>query len=171
MRRPITIALALWITVGAILGVQAQSGPFSAQIQRLLHSDNTWTGVQTFSGGTITTGNTVVTGQIVSNQATLVTAAAAAFTVDFDNSNVTPVQLISGAQTATLSNPISGGRYLIKLIQPAGGAAGTVTWPAEVHWPGAVAPTLTTTNSQVDLVSLYWDGTTYFAEYGLNYAP
>mgnify|MGYP000954953903 CR=1 FL=1 len=31
------------------------------------------------------------------------------------------------------------------------------------------APTLTTTASRVDIISLYWDGTTYFGTYTLNY--
>jgi hypothetical protein len=86
-------------------------------------------------------------------------------TLSWNNSNVQYIQLATGAQTFTFSNPIDGGRYVLVLKQPSSGAAGTVTWPAAVHWSGGSAPVLTITNNAVDVVSFVYDGTntTYYA--------
>jgi hypothetical protein len=37
------------------------------------------------------------------------------------------------------------------LILTADGTARTITWPASVKWPGAVAPTLTSTLNKIDV--------------------
>lgn len=92
-------------------------------------------------------------------------------TLDWANGNVQYIQLASGGQTFTFANPLDGGRYAIILKQPAGGAAGTVTWPATVAWPAATAPTLTTTNSEYDIVTFIYDGTNtkYFGGISQDY--
>ena len=92
-------------------------------------------------------------------------------TLDWNGGNCQSIQLANNGQTFTFANPIAGGRYLLRLKQPASGAAGTVTWPGTVHWPAATAPTLTATNSQVDVITFYYDGTSYFGSSTLNYAP
>jgi len=94
-----------------------------------------------------------VLGQYSAAQATCTT------TLDWNNGNVQRIVLTNGEQTFTFANPIAGGRYIIELVQPAGGAAGTCVWPATVAWPAATAPTLSTTNSYVDLVTFVYDGT------------
>lgn len=91
--------------------------------------------------------------------------------VNWANGNVQYVQLATGSQSITLANPISGGRYLLQLQQPASGAAGTVSWPASVLWSGGTAPTLTTTNSKVDIIALVYSGQTskYYGSSILNF--
>lgn len=92
-------------------------------------------------------------------------------TLDWNNGNVQYIVLANGAQTFTFANPIDGARYMIILKQPATGAAGTVTWPATVLWPGGTAPTLTATNGKVDIVTFVYDGTNtkYYGGNSLNY--
>lgn len=92
-------------------------------------------------------------------------------TLDWNNGNCQSILLASGAQTFTFANPKAGGRYLLRLQQPASSSAGTVTWPGNVHWSGAIAPVLTLTNGQVDIVTFYYDGTSFFGASALNFAP
>lgn len=65
MRLPkrLLVAVLLGLVLGSYTSTLAQSGPFSAQIQRALNafvtSPHTWTAAQTFSGGTVYTGPVV----------------------------------------------------------------------------------------------------------------
>jgi hypothetical protein len=69
---------------------------------------------------------------------------------------------LTGNCALTLTAPTGVCRVQLKLVQDATGSR-TVTWPATVYWPNGTAPTLTTTASAADIVSLYWDGTNYWA--------
>jgi hypothetical protein len=75
-----------------------------------------------------------------------------------------------GADTLTLSNPVTGASYTLELIQPSG-SDGTATFPAAVHWPSGISPTLTTTDANVDLVTCKYNGSVYFCGSVFNYAP
>lgn len=87
------------------------------------------------------------------------TVVSGAVTVDFYDGNSHYIVLGNGANTITLSNPDSGANYKIYLKQPASGAAGTVTFSPVPLWPSGIAPTLTVTNSALDIVYLGYDGT------------
>lgn len=115
--------------------------------------------------GTIKTKNLQVAGQIWSVKYTCTT------TLDWNNGNVQYMQLASANQTFTFANPKDGARYTLILKQPAGGAAGTVTWPGTVAWPGSVTPTLTPTNSRYDVITFVYDGTNtkYYGVVSYNY--
>jgi hypothetical protein len=109
-------------------------------------------------------------GQYASTKHTVSTASNAVF--DWDTGNVQYYVMSSGDNGKfVFNNPKDGGRYLIVLKQPASSAAGTVTWPDAVLWPGGTAPTLTVTNSKVDIISLVYDGTNskYYAGINQNY--
>lgn len=67
----------------------------------------------------------------------------------------------------TLTNPLSGQSYLIKLVQDATGGR-AITWPGTVKWPLSTAPTLSGAN-KIDLINLYWDGTNYFGSFSTSY--
>jgi hypothetical protein len=118
-------------------------------------SDETGTGAMCFATSPTFAGNVSVT--IPSTVTTVGTTA----TIDWDNGNgqVFDAQGSSGNVTFTFSNPKSGASYVLKLIQ--GSTARTYTWPATVKWPAATAPTVTTTNDAVDLVTCFYDGTNY----------
>jgi len=98
------------------------------------------------------------------------TTYTATVSVDWNNGNVQTIQLASGTQSITFANPLSSGRYILKLKQPTSGAAGTISsWPASVYWPSDVVPTLTSTNSKVDVIGIFYDGSYYDASCILNY--
>jgi len=80
--------------------------------------------------------------------------------INCDNGNYQRIVLASGAQSVTISNMHGGARYLFKFVQPANGAAGTVSsWPASFRWSGGTPPTLTTTNGYSDLIAASYDST------------
>lgn len=88
-------------------------------------------------------------------------------TIDWTASNKQRSTL-TGNCTFTFTAPGGPCSLVLKLIQDGTGSR-TVTWPATVHWPGGTAPTLTTTANKVDIITFYWDGTTYFGNSSLNY--
>ena len=79
--------------------------------------------------------------------------------VNLASGNYQRIVLANGSQSVTVSGQQGGGRYLLKIVQPPSGAAGTVTWPATFRWAGGVAPVLTTTNNYADLISISYDAT------------
>lgn len=96
-----------------------------------------------------------------------VTASGAATTIDFSSGDIVTLTL-NASTTLTLTNPITGLFYFIKAVQDATGSR-TITWPGTVKWSGGTAPTLTTTASKTDIITLWWDGTNYFGTSTLNF--
>lgn len=106
------------------------------------------------------------TAQNVINVKQTIAASTTTTTVSWPNGNLADITLTSNT-TLTLSTPVIG-TYIIKLNQ--GGAGGfVVTWPASVKWSGGIAPVLTTTVGKTDVITLVWDGSTYYASYALNF--
>lgn len=95
--------------------------------------------------------------------------SSTALTIDWSAASAQKVTL-NGNCTFTFSNGVTGGAYVLKLVQDATGSR-TATWPAAVKWSGGTAPTLTTTAGQVDLINFYYDGTDWFGTFSLNYTP
>lgn len=93
--------------------------------------------------------------------------SSTADTIDWTLSNKQKSTL-TGNCTFTFTAPGGPCSLVLKLVQDATGSR-TVTWPAAVHWSGGTAPTLTTTANKVDIITFYYDGTTYFGNSSLNY--
>jgi len=67
------------------------------------------------------------------------------------------------------THPSSGvGNFLLKLIQDGTGSR-TANFPS-VLWPGGTPATLSTAPGAVDLLSVYFDGTNYYGQMGLNFS-
>lgn len=92
--------------------------------------------------------------------------SSTAITLDWTTGSAQKVTL-TGNVTFTLTNPQTGGAYMIKIATGAGSF--TATWPASVKWSGGTAPTITVTASKVDLINFYWDGTSYYGSYVQNF--
>ena len=69
--------------------------------------------------------------------------------------------------TLTLTNAAVG-IYLIKFVQDATGSR-TVSFPGTWKWAGGIVPTLTTTASKLDIVTLVYDGTNFYATIVKNF--
>lgn len=96
---------------------------------------------------------------------TTVTVTANAATIDWSNGDaqILDLQGSSAAVTVTLSTPLTGGSYFIKVIQ--GDNGDTITWPAAVKWTGGTAPTITAAEDSVDSVACLYDGTIYMCSW------
>lgn len=91
---------------------------------------------------------------------------AANYSVDWNEGNIQTVTL-TGDITFTFANAIQGMKYIIFLTQgPPGGHL--VSWPATIRWRGGAQPTLTTTASKTDIVTMVYVNGQYFADTELN---
>lgn len=87
-------------------------------------------------------------------------------TVDWSNGSAQLVA-VTGNCTFTFSNPVTGGSYLLRILQDSTGSR-TYTWPAAVKWPGGSTPTGSGAN-KVDILNFYRSGSFYYGSSQLNY--
>lgn len=94
--------------------------------------------------------------------------SGAADTIDWGAGNKQKSTL-TGNCTFTFTAPDGPCNLVLKLVQDGTGSR-TVTWPASVKWPAGTAPTLTTDAAAVDIITFYFDGTSYFGAALLGFA-
>lgn len=75
---------------------------------------------------------------------------------------------MTGNCTYTFTAPSGPARLQLKLVQDATGSR-TATWPAAVKWPGGTAPTLSTAATSIDIITFYYDGTSYYGVEALDF--
>jgi hypothetical protein len=94
-------------------------------------------------------------------------------TLNLEQGNVFTVSLNANIATLTISNPPASGRAgSFTLIFTADGTARAVTWGGAIQWPGGTAPTLTSANGKVDVLTfITTDGGTTWRGFvsGQNY--
>jgi len=71
-----------------------------------------------------------------------------AYTIDLAGGSV-QILTLTGNCTFTFPTATAGQSFILLLKQDGTGGR-TVTWPASVEWPGATAPTITSTASKMD---------------------
>ena len=112
-----------------------------------------------------------VTGDITAKRYKLTmpnaTTASATTNIDLSTGNVFTINLGANITTLTTSNAAVG-TYLVKFAQDATGSR-TVSFPAAWKWAGGVVPILTTTASKLDIVTLVYDGTNFYATIVKNF--
>ena len=88
--------------------------------------------------------------------------------VDFDLGDKVILDLssASGDVTVNLLNEATGADYRIKVVQ--GGTLRTITWPANVKWPGGEEPSQYMSINSDNVVYLDFDGTDFIASWELN---
>ncbi len=94
--------------------------------------------------------------------------SSTAITIDLSAASVQKVTL-TGNSTFTLSNPVVGGSYVLRIYTGAGSFS--VTWPGTVRWPSDNSPVITPTAGRIDQINLLWDGSIYLGSYSQNYTP
>ena len=87
--------------------------------------------------------------------------------LDLSSGNVITINMTSNINTLNLNNP-SVGTYLIKFVQDAIGSR-TITFPSAWKWAGGITPLLTTTANKLDIVTLIYDGTNFYATIVQNF--
>ena len=90
-------------------------------------------------------------------------------TVDWANGNMQKLNLAaaSGNVTLTINSPIAGAVYKLVIVQ--GAAPLDVIFPANVKWPQGQPPIFSTSASAIDVITFYYDGTNYYADWELDY--
>ena len=103
-------------------------------------------------------------------------SAGVAYGTEFDNGNSGTADTIdwnsgnkhkstlTGNVTYTFTDTPGPSNLIIRIVQDATGGR-TVTWPAAVEWEGGTAPTITVTANAIDIISFYYDGTTYYGSF------
>lgn len=87
-------------------------------------------------------------------------------TIDFSLGNIVDLTVNVSALTLTFINP-SITTYVIKITNNSGTL--NITWPVNVKWSGGVPPSITQVSGKIDIVTLVYDGTNYYASYMLNF--
>lgn len=110
---------------------------------------------------------------LAGTQAATVTQAGNAAALDFNNGNIQKLDLAgaTGAVSVTLSNPQAGGVYKLFIVQDSS-AVRDITWPAAVLWAQGekYGSAVSQGTSDIDCVTLYYDGTNYFGDWQLNWS-
>jgi len=123
------------------------------------------------NAGTISSTSIIVSGDVTAKRFKLTMpnaiTAAATTNIDLSGGNVFTVNMGLNVTTLNLNNPVVG-TYLIKFVQDATGTR-DVTFPVAWKWAGGVIPSLTNTASKIDIVTLIYDGTTYYTTIVQNF--
>lgn len=91
-------------------------------------------------------------------------SSSGAVTFDFSTGCICKITLTENITGITLSGAAAGDTLKIWFAQAAGGY--TVSgWPAAVKWVGNTAPTMSSTDGAVDIITLEYDGTNYYGAY------
>lgn len=75
------------------------------------------------------------------------------------------VELAGIDRTVSISNPVAGQTYRLKIKQDGTGNRTITNWPSGTLWPSGTPPNLSTAANSIDMVTLYYDGTNYFGEF------
>ena len=70
---------------------------------------------------------------------------------------------------AAPTNLKDGATYILRVIQDATGTR-TITWNSVFKWPGGTAPTLSTGNGAIDIITFVSDGTNLYGTAQLNFS-
>jgi hypothetical protein len=79
------------------------------------------------------------------------------------------VTLTGTGRTLSITNPVAGYTYTIRIIQDGTGSRTITTWPTNSKWPHGNTPVLSTIAGRYDIVVFYYDGTNYYGTYQQNF--
>ncbi|GAH23886.1 unnamed protein product, partial [marine sediment metagenome] len=89
------------------------------------------------------------------------TATDGSTTIDWKLGNKFEFTFDDENQTFTFTAPTNPCNLVLVLIQDVTGSR-TADWPGTVKWADGTAPTLSTAGDSIDIVSFYYDGTSYY---------
>lgn len=93
---------------------------------------------------------------------------AVSLAINWDSGSTQYVTLTGSPTLSTPTNPLNGQVYRLRLIQDAIGSR-TVIWWAGIIWAGGSAPTLTTTATKQDIITLLYSNGVYYADCTKNF--
>jgi hypothetical protein len=89
--------------------------------------------------------------------------------IDWGNGATQYVTLGATGRTVTFANPVNGAVYRFIIIQDGSGSQTITTWPT-IKWAGGAAPTLSTTADYIDIVTLLYANSVYYADIAAGFA-
>ena len=107
-------------------------------------------------------------GSIVLVQQTT-TGAVGTTAIDWTAGNKMKFTFGAGNETLTFTAPAQACNLTLMLVQDGVGSR-TLTYPGTVKWSDGTKPTLTTTAAGIDILSFYFDGTSYHGQAGFGFA-
>ena len=119
---------------------------------------------QTFAGNKTFTGEVLAKRYILTHPTP--STSSASTTISLSAGNVFTVNLVSN--TSFDASGADVGTYLLKFVQDATGGR-AVTFPSDWKWSGGSAPTITAAPNKTDIVTLIYDGATFYAAISQNF--
>jgi len=89
------------------------------------------------------------------------------YTIDWGNGQKQVITL-SGSITLSFTDPSGPSNLILRVVQDSTGGR-DLTWPSSVLWPGGSKTALSDVASAEDVVSLYYNGTNYYAQMGEDF--
>ena len=89
--------------------------------------------------------------------------------IDWNTSQKQKVTITGTGITCNFTDPAGACNLLLKVVQGDGSDV-IATWDGDIKWVGGTAPTLSTGNGEIDIISFYWDETNYFGVASLDFA-
>lgn len=123
-------------------------------------------GTLNMDGSSISNGGTIYSDSFVLTQQTLTAASTTTFNVSEGNN--ASLALNTTIDDFTFSNIAAGQKYTLKITIS---GVSEITWNSIVKWAGGTAPTLSSTDTQIDILEFYSDGTNVFGKvFGQNFS-
>jgi len=97
-----------------------------------------------------------------------ITSSSNEATIDWKTGNKAELTLSENITTFNFTAPSKVCSLVLKIIQDS--SPRTITWPASVKWPAGTAPTLSTGNGDIDIISFYYDGTSFYGTFSQDFS-
>ena len=90
-------------------------------------------------------------------------------TIDWNVSQKQKLTITGTGISCNFTNPAGVCNLLLKVVQGDGSDV-IGTWDSDILWAGGSAPTLSTGNGEIDILSFYWDGSKYYGVASLDFS-
>lgn len=170
-----TITTGTWQSTAIGLGFGGTGLTAGGTANQLLGMNAAGTGLQyktisAANGATVTHAANSVVVSTVFNPTVQTLTDGATINWNVTNGGNAVVTLAGTGRTLSITNPVAGYTYTVRIIQGSGGSKTITTWPTNTKWPNGTAITLSTTAGDYDVVVFYFDGTNFYTTYQQDFS-
>jgi hypothetical protein len=119
--------------------------------------------------GDITHRSSSLSGTLTFGATPGITSGTGAQTIDFSATQKRQFTFGAGNAVFTFTAPPGIGDFMLVIIQDGVGGR-TATFPGGVKWPGGTTPTLSVGANAEDVLSFYYDGTSYYGQMAADFS-